>query len=240
MARATARPTPTPAPTVTPTSAATPTLTPTPIPLPTDTTIPLPTATPTPHPVRGRRPEQEQAAIRERVEALMYQNLRSPAIHRALTGPESPNPVAVSERQVRAHMAAVKRGWTERASREHLLEEQAKAIAIAEETARTATVRSTLNARSNLGAAYLNTALKAQELVARLRGLYAPSRTELSGPDGTSLGVSVELADHPAEHLDPREEARRLRRWAGRLETIDVDPPTDPTDAPGRQKGETL
>jgi hypothetical protein len=190
--------------------------------------------------VRGRRIEQEQAAIRERVEALMYQNLRSPAIHRALTGPESPNPVAVSERQVRAHMAAVKRGWTERASREHLLEEQAKAIAIAEETARTATVRSTLNARSNVGVGYLNAALKAQDLVARLRGLYAPSRTELSGPDGASLGVRVELADHPAEHLDPREEARQLRRWAERLEAIDADSPTDPTDAPGRQRGETL
>ena len=170
----------------------------------------------------------------------MYQNLRSPAIHRALTGPESPNPIVISERQVRAHMAGVERAWADRASRDHLEAEHAKAIAIAEETARTATVRSTLNARTNLGAAYLNTALKAQELVARLRGLYAPSRTELSGPDGASLGVSVELADHPAEHLDPREEARRLRRWAERLEAIDMVPQTDPTDAPGRQRGETL
>jgi hypothetical protein len=60
----------------------------------------------------------------------------------------------------------------------------------------------------------LNASLKAQELVARLRGLYAPSRTELSGPDGAALAVGVELADHPAEHLDPREEARRLRQMA--------------------------
>jgi hypothetical protein len=170
----------------------------------------------------------------------MYQNLRSPAIHRALAGPESPNPVAISERQVRAHMAAVERSWAERASREHQEKEHAKAIAIAEETARTATVRSTLNARSNVGVGYLNAALKAQDLVARLRGLYAPSRTELSGPEGASLGVSVELADHPADHLGPADEAARLRRWAGRLETIDVDPPTDPTDAPGRERGETL
>jgi len=189
--------------------------------------------------VRGRRTEKEQAAIRERVEQLMYGGLRSPAIHRALTGPEAPNPIVISERQVRAHMAAVERAWADRASRDHLEAEHAKAIAIAEETARTATVRSTLTARTNLGAAYLNTALKAQELVARLRGLYAPSRTELSGPDGASLGVSVELADHPAEHLDPHEEARRLRRWAERLEAIDVVPQTDPTDAPGRQRGET-
>jgi hypothetical protein len=144
----------------------------------------------------------------------MYQGLRSPAIHRALTGPEAPNPIFISDRQVRSHMAAIRRDWADRASREHLAEEHAKAIAIAEETARTAALRSALNARSNLGAAYLNTALKAQELGARLRGLYAPSRAELSGPGGATLTVGVELPDHPAEHLDPREEARRLRQMA--------------------------
>jgi hypothetical protein len=164
--------------------------------------------------VRGRRTEREQVAIRERIEQLMFGGLRSAAIHRALTGPEAPNPIVISDRQVRAHMAAVERAWADRASRERLEAEHAKAIAIAEETARTATVRSTLNARSNIGVGYLNAALKAQELVARLRGLYAPSRTELSGPEGGSLSVSVELPDHPAEHLDPREEARRLRQMA--------------------------
>jgi hypothetical protein len=202
-------------------------------------TTPTPPTTPgsssTPRRVRGRRPEGEQAAIRDRVEQLMYQGLRSPAIHRALTGPETPNPILVSERQIRAHMAAVERAWADRASREHLEAEHAKAIAIAEETARTATVRSTLNARSNVGVGYLNAALKAQELVARLRGLYAPSRTELSGPEGASIGLSVELADHPAEHLDPREEAARLRRWAGRLESIDLDSALDPARVSGRE-----
>ena len=148
----------------------------------------------------------------------MHQNLRSPAIHRALTGPEAPNPIAISERQVRSHMAAIRRDWADRASREHLAEEHAKAIAIAEETARTAALRSALNSRSTLGAAYLNTALKAQELVARLRGLYAPTQTELSGPAGAPLGLTVTLADHPAEHLDPAEEARRFRQLATDLE----------------------
>lgn len=152
--------------------------------------------------------------IRERVEQLMYQGLRSPAIHRALAGPEAPNPIVISERQVRSQMAVVERTWAARASRQHLEAEHAKAIAMAEETARTATLRSTLNARSNVGVGYINAALKAQELVARLRGLYAPSRTELSGPDGAALGVTLELADHPAEHLDPREEAARLRQMA--------------------------
>jgi hypothetical protein len=169
-------------------------------------------------PARGRRTEAELTAIRERVEQLMLQGLRAPAIHRALTGAESPNPIRVSERQVRAHMAAVERRWEERGSREHLEAEHAKAIAIAEETARTATARSTLNARSNVGVGYMNVALKAQDLVARLRGLYAPSRSELSGPDGIPLAVSVALADHPADHLNPHEEARRLRQMAADCE----------------------
>ena len=60
---------------------------------------------------RGRRPASELLAIRARVEALMLQGLRSPAIHRALTGPECPNPIAMSERGVRDHMRAVERSW---------------------------------------------------------------------------------------------------------------------------------
>ena len=180
----------------------------------TPTPSPTPTPTAAPRPVRGRRPEREQAALRERIEQLMLQGLPATAIHRALTGPESPNPIVLSARQVRAHKAAIERAWAARASREHLEAEHAKAIAMAEETVRTALGRSTLNARSNIGVGYLNTGLKAQELVARLRGLYAPSRTELSGPGGASLAVSVALSDHPADHLDPREEARRLRQMA--------------------------
>lgn len=171
-----------------------------------------------PRRVRGRRTEAEQAAIRERIEQVMFGGLRSPAIHRALTGPEAPNPIVISERQVRAHMAAIEHAWADRASRERLVAEHAKAIAIAEETARTATVRSTLNARSNVRVGYLNASLKAQELVARLRGLYAATQTEISGPAGAPLGLTVTLADHPAEHLDPAEEARRFRQLATDLE----------------------
>jgi hypothetical protein len=196
-----------------------------------------PTAAAAPRPARGRRTDAELTAIRERVEQLMLQGLRAPAIRRALTGAESPNPIRVSERQVRAHMAAVERRWEERGSREHLEAEHAKAIAIAEETARTATARSTLNARSNVGVGYMNVALKAQDLVARLRGLYAPSRTELSGPDGIPLAVSVALTDHPADHLDPADEAARLRRWAGRLEGTGVEDAPDPADPSTPEEG---
>jgi hypothetical protein len=193
-----------------------------------DRTRSTPATSPVLRPARGRRTEADLAAIRERIEQLMLQGLRSPAIQRALTGAEAPNPIAISERQVRSHVAAIERAWAARASREHLEAERAKAIAIAEETARTATVRSTLNARANLGVGYLNASIKAQELLARLRGLYAPSRTEISGPEGASL--RLELSDHPAEHLDAREEASRLRQMAADLEAEASQEPEEPEE----------
>ncbi len=85
---------------------------------------------------RGRRPAAELAAIRSRVEALMLQGLRSPAIHRALSGADSPNPIVISERQVRSHMAAVERSWIERSDAASTEIERAKAIAMTEESMR--------------------------------------------------------------------------------------------------------
>ncbi len=161
----------------------------------------------------GRRSDAELAMIRERIESLMLAGYRSPAIHRALSGPEAPRPIDISERAVRSHMAAIERTWRKRASREHLEAHHAKAVALAEETARTALARSAVSANDNVGVGYLNTALKAQELVVRLRGLDAPIRTEIAGPGGGPVAL-LTLADHPAEHLDPREEARRLRQMA--------------------------
>lgn len=168
---------------------------------------------------RGRRPEVELVAIRARIETLLLSGLRAPEIHRALTGPENPAPIELSARQVRAHIAAVERGWAERADRSTLEADRGRAIAQAEETIRVAASRSALNARSNVGVGYLNAALKAQDQLARLRGLYAPTQAELSGPAGAPLGLTVTLADHPAEHLEPAEEARRLRQLATDLET---------------------
>jgi hypothetical protein len=162
----------------------------------------------------GRRPEAELNALRARVETLMLQGLRAPDIHRALTGPENPSPIILSARQVRAHMAAVERAWVVRAGPDTLEADRAAAGARLEELMRTALGRSTLNARSNIGVGYLNAYLKAQEQWIRLRGLDAPSRQELSGLGGTPIGLTVRLADHPAEHLEPREEARRLRQLA--------------------------
>jgi hypothetical protein len=164
---------------------------------------------------RGRRPAAELAAIRGRVELLMLQGLRGPAIHRALSGPESPNPLAISERQVRAHMAAVERSWVERADRETTETERAKAVAMVEETMRVALQRSTMHAGSNMGVGYLNVHVKLLERWAKLRGLDAPQRQELTGRDGSPLQLQpVAMADHPAEHLTPKERADGFRRLA--------------------------
>jgi hypothetical protein len=146
----------------------------------------------------------------------MLAGLRSPAIHRALTGAESPNPVTLSERQVRAHMRAIERSWGERASTEALEADRAKSIAMIEEVGRVALTRSTMHAGSNVGVGYLNAYLKASERYARLRGLDAPVRAEIAGSSGGP--IAIVLADHPAEHLDPREEARRLRQMAADVE----------------------
>ena len=181
---------------------------------------------------RGRRSEAELATLRARIEALLLSGLRPPEIHRALTGPENPAPIVLSERQVRAHIAAVQRGWTERADRSMLEADRGRAIAQAEETIRVAASRSALNARSNVGVGYLNAALKAQDQLARLRGLYAPVQAELSGPAGAPLGVTVTLADHPAEHLEPAEEARRFRQLAIDLEAEDASDAADQGSEP--------
>jgi hypothetical protein len=169
-------------------------------------------------PVRGRRSERDLAALRERIETLMLQHIQAPAIHRALTGLENPTPITISLRQVRAHMRAIERSWGERSTAETLDADRARAIAATEEATRVAFARSTRNAASNIGVGYFNAALKAQEQWIRLRGLDAPTRTEVSGPDGAPLFFAI--ADHPAEHLDPREEARRLRQLAADREAV--------------------
>lgn len=180
-----------------------------------------------PRPTRGRRPDAELAALRERIEQLMLQGLRAPAIRRALTGPEAPNPIVLSERQVRAHVGAIERAWAARSGPDTLEQDRAKAAALLEDASRTALARSTLTARSNTGVGWFNAFLKAQEQWVRVRGLDALSRTELTGPDGVPLALSVALTDHPAEHLGPREEARRLRQMAADREADADEAETD-------------
>lgn len=145
----------------------------------------------------------------------MLQGLRGPAIHRALTGPESPNPIVLSERQVRSHMAAVGRSWVERADAATTESERAKAVAMVEETIRVTLQRSTMHAGSNMGVGYLNVHVKLLERWAKLRGLDAPQRQELTGRDGSPLQLQpIPMADHPADHLTPKERADGFRRLA--------------------------
>jgi hypothetical protein len=180
-------------------------------------------------PVRGRRSERDLAALRERIETLMLQHIQAPAIHRALTGLESPTPIIISLRQVRTHMRAVERSWGARSTAETLEQDRARAIAAMEEATRIAFARSTRSSATNVGVGYFNAGLKAQEQWIRLRGLDAPARTEVSGPDGGPLLFA--LADHPAEHLDPREEARRLRQMAADREA-EADAAAEATEIP--------
>jgi hypothetical protein len=180
-------------------------------------------------PVRGRRTERELAALRERIETLMLQHIQAPGIHRALTGLENPIPITISLRQVRAHMRAIERSWGARSTADTLEKDRARAIAAIEEAIRIAFARSTRSSATNVGVGYFNAALKAQEQWISLRGLNAPSRTEVSGPDGAPLFFA--LADHPAEHLDPHEEARRLRQMAADREA-EADEADEATEIP--------
>ncbi len=170
-----------------------------------------------PRPARGRRSEAEQIALRERIETLLLQGLSVAAIHRALTGPEAPVPISLSVRRVREHVRAITRSWQARAARDRLDKDRATALARLDDAMRTARMRSTLNASSNVGVGYFNAYLKAQEQWSRLRGLDAPTRTELTGPDGGPLVIG-ELA--PLEHAPttPEEELRRLGLRQAELE----------------------
>ena len=163
---------------------------------------------------RGRPTEAELAMIRERIESLMLAGYRAPAIHRALTGPEAPKPIDISERAVRSHMRAIERAWAgareSRAARGRACQgdrdgrgDRPHRVRPLEPVTPATTSASAISTRR----------LKAQELLVRLRGLDAPIRTEIAGPGGGPVTV-IALADHPAEHLDPREEARRLRQMA--------------------------
>jgi hypothetical protein len=180
---------------------------------------------------RGRRPTAELTAIRARVEPLMLTGLRSPAIHRALTGPESPNPIVISERGVRDHMRAVEHTWRERASGDALEADRAKALAIIEDAVRIASTRSTMHAGSNVGVGYFNAYLKAQERWAKLRGLDAPGRTELTGRDGDPLEFS-DIA--PLRHgpTSPEDELVRLDLRRTELELV-ISLGVEPTQEEG-------
>jgi hypothetical protein len=109
-------------------------------------------------------------------------------------------------------MSAVRRAWLADSTSRTIDEARAAAIAGIEDMKRVALQRSALSAHSNAGVGYLNLALRAADQMAKISGLYAPVRAELSGPAGQPMELLV--ADHPSEHLEPAELARRLRQLA--------------------------
>ena len=155
---------------------------------------------------RGRPTDAELREVRGRVEELMLAGLRPAEIRRALP--------ALSEQSVERHCRAVREGW--RARNADLEAERAEVVAQVREAARVAISRATLYSKSNLGVGYLNVHLKALERLARLLGLDAPVRTELSGRDGRPLGVAV----HPADTLTSAEQAERYRGIAAELDGV--------------------
>jgi hypothetical protein len=159
----------------------------------------------------GRPTDAELREVRERVEELMLAGLKPGEIRRALAGSSRP----LSEQSVERHCRAVREGW--RARNADLEAERAEMVAQVREAARVAVSRATLYSKSNLGVGYLNVHLKALERLARLLGLDAPARTELTGRDGGPLSVAM----HPSESLSPAEQAERLRGIAAELDAAE-------------------
>jgi hypothetical protein len=155
---------------------------------------------------RGRPTDAELREARGRVEELMLAGLRPAEIRRALP--------TLSEQSVERHCRAVREGWRSRNADTEA--ERAEVVAQVREAARVAISRATLYSKTNLGVGYLNVHLKALERLARLLGLDAPVRTELSGRDGGPLGVTV----HPADALTPAEQAERFRGIAAELDGV--------------------
>lgn len=156
----------------------------------------------------GRPTDAALREVRGRVEELMLAGLKPSEIRRAMAGQGNP----LSERAVERHGQAVRASW--RARTGDLEGERAEVVAQVREAARVAVSRATLHSKSNLGVGYLNVHLKALERLARLLGLDAPLRTELSGKDGGPL----EVTGHPADALTPAEQAERLRSIAAELD----------------------
>ena len=141
----------------------------------------------------GRPTDAELREVRERVEELMLAGLKPAEIRRALAS------LTLSEQSVERHCRAVREGW--RARNGDLEGARAEVVAQVREAARVAVSRATLHSKSNLGVGYLNVHLKALERLARLLGLDAPLRTELSRSVPAGLAEVVLSDAQMAERL---------------------------------------
>lgn len=164
----------------------------------------------------GRKPRAEEVALRARIENLYLTGLRAQAIRDALASPQNTTPIELTTESIERHLTAIRRGWRRQLEEnpDSLGVQRAELVAAVQEMLRTAAQRSARYHASNLGVGYLNAQLKAAERLAKLLGLDAPTRTEVTGKGGAPLVDEP----HPLDALPPAEQAARLRAWADELE----------------------
>lgn len=132
----------------------------------------------------------------------MLQGLRAGDIRRAMAVHE------LSQQSVDRHMRAIREGWAARNT--GLEERRAEMVAQLEADARVALTRATVNADNNRGVGYMNVHLKAMEQLARLLGLDAPRRTELTGRGGGP--VELRAVPHELDGASPEQARAYLER----------------------------
>lgn len=162
---------------------------------------------------QGRPTNADIEAVRERIETLYLNGMRSTAIVSALAAPENTRPIVLSRKAVDMHLKAIKAKWATAAGPDSVEAHRQELIALASERERQASRMAQRYSDSNLGVGYLNASLKAQERRAKLLGLDI-TRTELTGRNGGPIEVEPNWDDD----LEPAERARRLRLEADGLE----------------------
>ena len=162
-----------------------------------------------------RRTDAAIAAIKERIDQFLLSGMKPAAIREALGSPLNTTPILLSQRTVERYCAELREEWRRKA-REGDEAELARAfqIAAAQELFRQAAARAARTGATPAGAGYMNIQLKALERLAKLLGLDAPTRADV-----TSGGKPiVEDRPHPLDDLPAAEQAQRLREWADEIE----------------------
>ena len=162
-------------------------------------------------PAHGRRPRHEELAILERVESLLVTGQRVAQIRRALAN-DANMPVTVSDRQVERYIAQVRADWERRSTEETVAQARSERIAAMREHIRVLNVRAARYAGSNLGAAYYNSLLRAEERLAKLLGADAALRVEHSGAGGGPIKQHIFV--EPTEELTIDDLRARMDAWS--------------------------
>jgi hypothetical protein len=129
----------------------------------------------------GRPTERALSARREEIEELFLQGA---------TASEIAQRTKISDRTVRRHLDAIQASWAER--NPSLDQARTWLIALAGSLDRAAALGAEdLPSSAPARVGYLKLRLNAQERLARLLGVDAPARGELSGPNGTPVQIAA-------------------------------------------------